>query len=217
LLRTAAETELPAIPETWAGIAALDQLNIRISKAVNRRASPEAAEDFVAALNARLAEVGRGALPEFKDQLAALPEDEEGLAKAEERVAHVKAWHVMEESVRLDYLDEAEERRDQIAAVVEKVREERRAVAEAERKKAIAAGADPRIVGHQWTDENDMMRLDFRDEETVFVAALGMKFAGTYKVSRDDIVVKGPHGQLVYSIRGETLVGNGAVFRKSGD
>ena len=216
-LRTAAEKELPAIPETWAGIAALDQLNIRIGKAVNRRASPEAAEDFVAALNARLAEVGRGALPEFEDQLAALPEDEEGLAKAEERVAHVKAWHVMEESVRLEYLAEAEERRDQIAAVVEKVREERRAVAEAERKKALAAGADPRILGYQWTDENDMMRLDFRDEETVFVTALGMKFAGTYKVSRDDIVVKGPHGQLVYSIRGETLVGNGAVFRKSGD
>ncbi|MGB5763070.1 MAG: hypothetical protein WBM58_11030 [Sedimenticolaceae bacterium] len=217
LLRNAAETELPEIPENWAGIAALDELNSRLHRTVTGLASPQAAKDFVAALNARLAEVGRQALPEFEDQLAALPENEKGLAKAGERVAHVKAWHVMEESVRLDYLAEAEKRRDEIAVIVERNREERRSRVENERKKAIAAGADPRIVGYQWIDANDMMRLDFRDEETVFVTALGMKFAGTYKVSRDDIVVIGPHGQLVYSIRGETLVGNGAVFHKSGN
>jgi hypothetical protein len=56
------------------------------------------------------------------------------------------------------------------------------------------------------------MKYEFRDQETVFITVLGMKVAGTYKVSRDDVVVQGPHGQLVYTFDGDKLTGNGAIF-----
>lgn len=214
LLNKVIETELQKIPESWAGFAAMNQLNAATLRAAGGHASAAASASYSQAVKARMAQIGRKALPEFERQLATLPEDEDGLAKAEQHVADVKVWHAMEEGVRRDYLAAAEERRDRISAAVRQAGEERRAAAIRERKQAIAAGADPRVVGYRWIDENEVMQLDFRDEETVFVTALGMKFAGTYQVSRDDVVVTGPHGQLVYTLRGDRLVGMGATFRK---
>lgn len=217
LLNQVIESELQKIPESWAGFAALDKLNARTVRAAGGQASAAASASYSQAVKGRMAQIGRKALPEFERQLATLTEDEDGLAKAERHVADVKVWHAMEESVRRDYLAAAEKRRDRIFAAVRQAGEERRAAATRERKQAIAAGADPRVVGYRWIDENEVMQLDFRDAETVFVTALGMKFAGTYKVSRDDVVVTGPHGQLVYTLRGDRLVGMGATFRKRTD
>jgi hypothetical protein len=213
-LRQAAADELPAIPETWAGFAALDALNQRLATETGNRASREATTAFLAALHARLAEVGRKALPEFREQLAAIAEDEAGLAEAGEKVTQVKEWEVMAADVRGDYLAAAEQREQRIRAAVETARSERRAAAERDRRQAIAAGGDPRLVGYTWIDSNNTMKLEFRDEQTVFMNMLGIKAAGSYRVSRDDVVIEARHGQLAFTLKDDRLIGNGSVFER---
>ncbi len=214
LLHQAIEQELAAVPESWAGFAALDALNARLAREVNRHASPAATEAFVAAFNARRAAVGRQALPEFKQQLAALAADPSGLVEVEERIQQLQGWRGMEPSIRQDYLAAAQTRHDQIAAAVEQERQRRRAEALRDRQLAIAAGGDPRIVGYTWAESNGTMAFEFRDQETVFMNLLGIRAAGTYRVSRDDVVVTAPHGQMVLTIKNGQLLGNGLVFKK---
>ena len=215
VLNHAAEKELPALPGTLAGIKELNAISSRMLQGVVQKADKEVIEKFVTASDARLAEIGRTALPEYEKALARLPESEAGLAQAEREVSDKEGWIDMEERVRGEYVAIAKARRDAIGVVVDKERAQRNELLDRERKKAIAAGGDPRLVGTEWVDSNNTMKFDFRDHETVFITALGLKVAGTYKVSRDDVVVQGPHGQLVYTFDGDKLTGNGAVFRKT--
>lgn len=214
VLNDAATRELPALPGTLAGIKELNAISKRMLQGVVQKADREAIQRFVNASDARLAEIGRIALPEYEQTLARLPENEAGLAQAEREIADKEGWIDMAEGVRAEYVAIAEARRNQIAVVVDEERAQQDAALDRERKRAIAAGGDPRLVGTEWVDSNNTMKFDFRDHETVFITALGLKVAGTYKVSRDDVVVQGPHGQLVYTFDGERLTGNGAVFRK---
>ncbi|MEZ5585758.1 MAG: hypothetical protein R3E46_01675 [Sedimenticolaceae bacterium] len=216
ILNHAAAKELPALPENLAGIKELNAISGRMLQGVVQRADRKVVQEFVTASDARLAQIGRKALKEYEQALARLPENEAGLTQAEREVADKEGWGDMEEQVRSEYVAAAKARRDQIAEVVDKDRAQRNARLEREREMAIAAGGDPRLVGFEWVDSNNTMKFDFRDHETVFITALGLKVAGTYEVSRDDVVVRGPHGQLVYSFDGEKLVGNGAVFSKRG-
>lgn len=215
ILNDVVENELPALPETLAGVQALNAITTRMLQGIVQKADRDVIQQFVDASGTRLADIGRKALAEYAETLARLPENESGLAQAEQELADKVGWIDMEERVRSDYVAAAKARRDEIAAVVGKERAQQRAVKERERKRLISAGGDPRLVGSEWIDENKTMKLDFRDQETVFVNVVGLKFAGTYKISRDDVVVQGPHGQLVFTFRGDTLAGNGAVFRKS--
>ena len=215
VLNDARENELPALPETLSGMQQLSAISTRMLQGVVQKASRDAIERFVEASEKRLAEIGPKALPEYKEQLAKLPENEKGLQQVNREIAEKKAWEDMDAAVRADYLAAAEARRSEIAKVVERARAQQTARDRRFRAQAIAAGGDPRLVGSEWIDDNKTMKLDFRDEETVFVTALGMKFAGTYKVSRDDVVVTGPHGQIVYTLDGgDKLTGMGAVFRR---
>jgi hypothetical protein len=214
ILNAAAAEELPALPATLAGIQALNAVSNRMLQGIVQKASQDAIQHFVAVSEARLAEIGRQALPEYRALLSQVPETEAGLAQAEQELAVKQAWVDMEQRTRGEYVAAAQARRDQIAAVVEQARRQRRASEARARQRAIAAGGDPRLVGSEWVDENQTMQLDFRDQNSVFVTALGFKFAGTYEVSRDDVVVQGPHGQLVFTFNGDKLAGNGAVFRK---
>ena len=184
---------------------------------VVQKADKNVIQQFVDASDARLAEIGREALPEYEQVLAKLPENEGGLARAEREVVEKEGWIDMEEGIRSGYIAIAKARRDEIARVVSKERTHRRAALERERDAAIAAGGDPRLIGTEWIDTNKTMKFEFRDEETVFINALGIKAAGTYKVSRNDVVVKGPHGQLVYTLEGNRLTGMGATFIKQSD
>jgi hypothetical protein len=215
VLNHAAEKELPVLPNTLAGIKELNSISSRMLQGIVQKADKEVIQKFVTASDARLAEIGRTALPEYEKALARLPESESGLAQAAREVADKEGWGDMEEQVRGEYVAIAKARRDAIAVVVEKERTQRSQLLERERKRAIGAGGDPRLVGTEWIDSNNTMKFDFRDHETVIITALGLKVAGTYKVSRDDVVVQGPHGQLVYTFDGDRLTGNGAVFRKT--
>lgn len=217
IVKAAIDDGLPSIPETWAGFAALDALNQRTSQQAGGRASAQVKAAYLAAVKARMAQIGRRALPEYRDRLSRLPEDEAGLEQAEKNLADLDAWQLMDEAVRADYRALAQSRRDQIAGVVEAARAERRALDARERRLAISAGGDPRFVGTRWIGAEGAMALDFRDQEMVLVNALGFKFAGSYKVSRDDVVITGPHGQLVYTLRDGRLVGNGASFTRQPD
>lgn len=213
----AAAKELPALPENLAGIKELNAISGRMLQGVVQRADQKVVQAFATASDARLAQIGRKALKEYEQALAELPENEAGLAQAENELADKEGWGDMQEQVRSEYVAAAKARRDQIAVTVDKDRAQRNVRLEREREAAIAAGGDPRLVGFEWVDSNNTMKFDFRDHETVFITALGLKVAGTYEVSRDDVVVRGPHGQLVYSFDGEKLVGNGAVFSKRGN
>ena len=215
VLNHAVEKELPALPDTLAGIRELNAIGSRMLQGVVQKADKDVIEKFVTASDARLAEIGRTALPEYEKALARLPESEAGLAQAEREVSDKEGWIDMEERVRGEYVAIAKARRDAIAVVVDKKRSQRNELLDRERKRAIAAGGDPRLVGTAWVDSNNTMKFDFRDHETVIITALGLKVAGTYRVSRDDVVVQGPHGQLVYTFDGDKLTGNGAVFRKT--
>jgi len=215
VLNHAAEKELPALPSSLAGIKELNSISRRMLQGVVQKADKEVVQSFVTASDARLAEIGRVALPEYEAALARLPESEAGLTQAEREVSDKEGWVDMEAQVRGEYVAIAKARRDSIAAVVEKERAQRNQALDRERKSAIAAGGDPRLVGTEWVDSNNTMKYEFRDQETVFITVLGMKVAGTYKVSRDDVVVQGPHGQLVYTFDGDKLTGNGAVFSKT--
>lgn len=216
VLNDAAETQLPALPENLAGIKELNAIGNRMLQGVVQKADREVVQKFVAASDARLAQIGRKALEEYEQALTRLPANEAGLAEVEREVADKEGWVDMEEQVRGEYIAAAKARRDEIAVVVDKERAQRNARLEREREKAIAAGGDPRLVGTEWVDSHNTMKFEFRDHETVFITALGLKAAGTYKVLRDDVVVRGPHGQLVYTFDSDKLVGNGAVFSKQG-
>jgi hypothetical protein len=217
VLNDAAGKKLPALPETLAGIRELNAISHRMLQGVVQKADKETVKAFVTASEARLAEIGRIALPEYEQALARLPEDAAGLARAEQEIADKEGWGDMEEQVRNDYVAVATARRDEIAVVVEEARAERNRILARERQDAIAAGGDPRLVGTVWIDSNRTKKFDFRDHETVFINAIGLKVAGTYKVSRNDVVVQGPHGQLVYTFDGDRLIGNGAVFTKQAE
>ena len=216
VLVEAREKELPALPNTMAGLRQINAISTRMAQGIAQKASPDAVKQFLEASEARLAIIGRKALPEYRKKLAQVPETESGLAQVKREVATNKRWVDMREDVRADYVEAAESRVAEITKVVEKEREKRLATEQKERERAISAGGDPRFIHSEWIDENKTMKLEFRDEETVFVTTFGMKFAGTYKVSRDDVVVKGPHGQLVFTLNGKKLSGMGAVFLRKG-
>ncbi len=217
VLIDAAEKELAALPETLAGIREFNAIGKRMLQGVVQHADQKVIQQFVGASDTRLAKIGREALPEYAQALAKLPENEIGLAQVEREVADKEGWLDMEEEVRGDYIAVATSRRDVIAGVVSKMRSQQRAALERERKAAIAAGGDPRLVGTEWVDTNKTMAYEFRDEVTVFINALGIKTAGSYKVSRNDVVVKGPHGQLVFTLEGNRLSGMGLTFIKQSD
>ena len=216
VLTEAATKEIPAVPETLAGLKELSTISQRMLQGVVQKADKNVIQSYVDASDARLAEVGRKVLPEYRDALDKFPEDAAGLARAEHEVADKEGWMDMEAGVRGEFVAIAKARRDEIAAVVNRQQAERNASAERERRKAIAAGGDARLVGTEWVDTHNTMRFDFRDRETVFIQTLGLKVAGTYTVSRDDVVVKGPHGQLVYTLADDRMTGNGAVFVRQG-
>jgi hypothetical protein len=166
--------------DTQAGAKELNAISSRMLQGVVQKADKEVIEKFVTASDARLAEIGRTALPEYEKALARLPESEAGLAQAEREVSDKEGWIDMEERVRGEYIAIAKARRDAIAVVVDKERAQRNELLDRERERAIAAGGDPRLVGTEWVDLNNTMKFDFRDHETIFINALGLKVAGTY-------------------------------------
>ena len=200
-----AEAHLAEIPETLEGMARLDE-TVKSMNPARLFASESARRAFTDVVQTRQAEIRQGALSEFKTRLDALPENREGLKQAENWV--VKTQRVPEETpVRDPYINVALARRDAIKTILDE-RDRKR------RQAAIDAGGDPRLVGLRFVEPKAGMMLEFRDEEKVFMNILGIRAAGDYEVSFDDVIVNGPNGQIVLTIDGDTLQGQGLSFER---
>ena len=77
------------------------------------------------------------------------------------------------------------------------------------------AGYDPALVGYRFVDAERLTSLEFRDERRVIFSALGMRFAGIYELSQDDVIVEGPNGSIVFARDGDRLSGMGLVLIRS--
>lgn len=199
------QADLHEIPETLDGLRQLDEV-ARVATQPRLVASDSVREAFYEALKDRRAEIRREALPEFEARMAALPESRKGLEQADEWVSKTQAAP-RAVPMREAYIDAAVARRDTIRAVLDEQDRERR-------EAAIAAGGDPRLVGLRFVEPTAGMRLEFRDEERVFMNMLGIRAAGDYEVSRNDVIVNGPNGQMILTIDGDTLRGMGLSFKR---
>ncbi len=206
-LLATAEQKLADFPESPVGLTRLRSFVAEIGGEVRSFGTEPARKQFAEAATARMSEIAEAALPAFRDSLEQLPDDRTGLADAEKELASVRGWRMVDADLRAAYVEAATERRDEIVAALQAVREARR-------EKAIAAGGDPELVGYTFVGEQGISSLEFRDEKRVMFSALGLKFAGTYEVDEGDVIVVGPHGQIVFTKQGNALNGMGLLFRR---
>lgn len=202
---TQREAGLADLPGTLEGLARFDATLAAVAPAL-AVAEPSVRARFSGAAAARLAALRKAALPEFETRLAALPDNRDGRRAADEQIAYAKAM-APGSPQREAYVAAAVVRRDAIAAALADQDSARRAA-------ALAAGGDPRLVGLTFRELTAGMSLEFRDGKLVILNMLGMRAAGDYQVSADDVVVHGPHGTLVLRIDGETLSGMGMNFER---
>ena len=149
----------------------------------------------------------RASLPEFKQRLAALPENQSGLKEAETRLRNSQRWGGFDEETRAAYVAAAKKRRDEIAKAIEAAFAKRRAA-------ALAAGGDPDLVGYTFADKTTGIVLEFSDERQAYITILGIKMPAPYKVDGDTVIVEGPNGRLVLDQREEFLVGMGMNMQR---
>lgn len=203
-LLAAAREELDSYPETLDGLDKLRRHLYVAKRGPLTRADEVAYSDYMQAGRARLTEIAAEALPEFERSLAEFPESQEGLNMTEATLVSEQGFHQVREDVRADYLAALEARRAAISEVLE-------AKAAAQREAALAAGGDPDLVGYRFVDEQHLSQLEFRDEELVILNVMGMRTAGDYQISADDVIVRGPNGTMVL-----TRSGSGAATRLTG-
>lgn len=203
-----AATRFADYPSSLAGMEELRAFVKDTVASISRRASRPAMESFRRNLASSLTTMAEGALPEFEQNLAALDQDRDGLQAADAQLAAVRGWRDVGAEVRERYVEAARARRSEIAAMVLKV-------AQAQRQAAIAAGGDPALVGYRFVDAERLTSLEFRDERRVIFSALGMRFAGIYELSQDDVIVEGPNGSIVFARDGDRLSGMGLVLIRS--
>lgn len=197
---------LDGIPDSLAGVQELRNLAAATGKTLGSFGSAAARQDFAQAVTGRMTAIGRAALPEFEQALAALPEDASGLEEANSRFGSVQQWPLVAPELRDAYVVAAKTRRDAIAAALA-------ARAAARRQQAIEAGGDPALVGRAFVDPETFARLEFRDEKMAMFTIVGLKAPCPYQIDGDDIIVKGPHGTLVLTRRGDRLQGMGMNFK----
>lgn len=210
LLETA-RVELDSYPETLEGLDKLRQDLIAARQGPLTRAGEAALSDYMAAGRARLTEIAAEALPEFERELAGVAASREGLKRLDATLVSEAGFDQVGDDVRADYLAALEARRTDISDALA-------AKLAARREAALAAGGDPDLVGHRFVDEQHVSQLEFRDEKLVIFNVMGMRTAGDYQVSADDVIVRGPNGTLVLARSGSgastRLSGMGLDFRR---
>jgi len=202
--------KLDTFPGTREGLSGIRDYTNSLARSVVPYASKPVADRYNNAAVDRITAIARGALPGFKQELAALPESGYGLRAAEKHLEMAQSMREIEQDMRTAYVDAASQRRDAISEVLA----QRKAT---QREKAIDAGGDPDIAGYTFVDTSNTSMLEFRDEKRVIFAVLGMKFAGDYDVSQDDVIIEGPNGTLVFTKHGEQLTGMGLTFQRQRD
>ncbi len=202
-------TELNDYPESLYGLQRLAGDIAGTRRGPAARAAESARRAYLDAARARLTEIAAASLPEFEAQLAALPESAAGLKQSEATVVGTAGFEQVGEAVRADYLAALEARRAEISAALE-------AKMAARRRAAVQAGGDPELVGRTFVDEKHFTRIEFRDEKLAIINIMGIRAAGDYQVSADDVIVRGPQGSLVFTRRGSgadvRLTGNGMTL-----
>lgn len=59
----------------------------------------------------------------------------------------------------------------------------------------------------KYSDEMGIMEYEFDSDGTVYMNAMGTKVAGEYEIDDTNVIVQGPHGNLVFEMKDEQLVG----------
>lgn len=199
--------EFGRFPDTLAGMGELNRFAQKVSLESGGHAEQSVKQQFSSAINRRLSDQARAALPEFKAQLAALPNNAAGLAEAEKRLKGVRFWVQLDDKVRGSYAAAAKRRRDEIAAIVEAEQIKRR-------QAVIAAGGDPELVGYKFIDRTTGTVIEFRDQSEASVSVIGIPFAAPYEVKGDNVVIRGPNGKMFLTRNGDTLNGMGMSLRR---
>jgi len=67
----------------------------------------------------------------------------------------------------------------------------------------------------EYADERGIMRYDFKSDGKVYISALGIEAAGEYEVDDNKVIVRGPNGNMVFTMGEDVLQGpRGMVLRK---
>lgn len=59
----------------------------------------------------------------------------------------------------------------------------------------------------KYSDEMGIMEYEFDTDGTVYMNALGSRVAGEYEIDDNNVIVRGPHGNLVFERKDDQLVG----------
>lgn len=59
----------------------------------------------------------------------------------------------------------------------------------------------------KYGDEMGIMEYEFDSDGTVYMNAMGTKVAGEYEIDDNNVIVHGPHGNMVFELKDDQLVG----------
>lgn len=70
----------------------------------------------------------------------------------------------------------------------------------------LLGACDARLSG-KYGDELGIMEYEFESDGTVYMNAMGVRVAAEYEIDDDNVIVRGPHGNLVFELRDDRLIG----------
>jgi myosin heavy subunit len=209
-----ATQELAGYPETLDGLDNLRRALQAVRQGPLGHASKEKLTGYLDKARSRLTDIAAAALPEFKGSLAKLPVSQEGLKMTGVTIVSKRGFRQVGEDVRVRYVAAVENRR----ATISQALQERAA---ATRQAAVESGGDPDLIGYRFVDEEHLSQLEFRDEKLVIIAIMGLRAAGNYQLSQDDVIIRGPNGTMVLARSGAGdgthLSGMGLTFVRVSD
>ncbi|MCP5366119.1 MAG: hypothetical protein H6907_08565 [Hyphomicrobiales bacterium] len=189
-----------ALPQTLDGLRQLAGLEAQALDRMGGQDLGGAETAFAHGVMARKVDLGRAAIGDFKKELAALPENEKGLAQVarldQERQRLLEGSR---RSINEAYGQAAAGRREEIAAAV--AREE-------ERLAALPLEGGVFADGHG-------NKFEFRDNDRVYMTMGGqVTMEAGYEVDGDRVILRGPQANVVMTRDGAWLTGNGLKLRR---
>ena len=70
----------------------------------------------------------------------------------------------------------------------------------------LLSACDSGLSG-KYGDEMGIMEYEFDADGTVYMNAMGTRVAGEYEIDGDNVIVQGPHGNLVFELQEDRLGG----------
>jgi len=190
-----ARAALARMPETLEGLATLLADLAASSRAPLDRAPAPEREAYSAAAEARLADIAGPALAEFEARLAELPETRQGLERSEATLVSDPDFAAMPDGLAADFRRALAKRQAEIRTSITEARA-------ASRRRAVAAGGDPDLVGHRFADADTGLAVAFLDERRVLLTLNGKHGITTYRTEGDTVLVDAPSVVLTFDRRG---------------